>query len=107
MGRQLEASQLKEPVEFPAPDLFDRIRVGALNLPNRVFMAPMTRNRAGAGNVPTDMMATYYAQRASAGLLITEATQVAPEGVGYPNTPGIHSPEQVAGWKKVTSAVHA
>jgi N-ethylmaleimide reductase len=69
-------------------------------------MAPMTRNRAGAGLVPTEMMATYYRQRASAGLLITEATQVSPQGVGYPNTPGIHSDEQVEGWKRVTAAVH-
>ena len=86
--------------------LFTPIRLGSLELRNRVFMAPMTRNRAAAGNVPTDMMATYYAQRASAGLLITEATQVTPEGVGYPNTPGIHSRQHIAGWKKVTKAVH-
>ena len=60
-------------------------------------MAPMTRNRAGAGNVPTELMARYYEQRASAGLLVTEATQVAPEGVGYPNTPGIYASERVEG----------
>jgi N-ethylmaleimide reductase len=69
-------------------------------------MAPMTRNRAGAGNMPTAVVARYYEQRASAGLLVTEATQVAPEGVGYPNTPGIHSTEQVAGWRRVTDAIH-
>jgi N-ethylmaleimide reductase len=69
-------------------------------------MAPMTRNRAGAGNVPTALVARYYEQRASAGLLVTEGTQIAPEGVGYPDTPGIHSLEQVAGWRRVTDAVH-
>ena len=67
----------------------------------------MTRNRAGRGNVPGPLNATYYAQRASAGLIISEATQVSPQGIGYPGTPGIHSAEQVAGWKRVTEAVHA
>ncbi|MGQ9369854.1 alkene reductase [Azospirillum sp. ST 5-10] len=89
------------------PDLFSPLRLGALDLPNRVIMAPMTRSRAGAGNVPTATMATYYAQRASAGLLITEATQVSADGQGYPSTPGIHTDEQVAGWRRVTDAVHA
>lgn len=70
-------------------------------------MAPLTRNRAGTGNIPRAMNVTYYQQRASAGLIITEATQISPQGVGYPNTPGIHSPEQVAGWQRVTEAVHA
>jgi N-ethylmaleimide reductase len=69
-------------------------------------MAPLTRNRAGAGNVPHQLNALYYQQRASAGLIIAEATQVSPYGVGYPATPGIHSPEQVAGWQLVTDAVH-
>src|SRR3546814_20968655 len=69
-------------------------------------MAPLTRNRAGAGNVPTDLIAEYYRQRASAGLIVAEATQVCPEGQGYQSTPGIHSAEQVAGWQKVTDAVH-
>lgn len=86
--------------------LFTPVDLGALHLPNRVVMAPLTRCRAGAGNVPTDLMATYYAQRATGGLLIAEATQVVPEGQGYPNTPGIHSDEQVAGWRRVTDAVH-
>jgi N-ethylmaleimide reductase len=80
--------------------------LGPFTLRNRIVMAPMTRNRAGEGLAPTEMMATYYRQRASAGLLITEATQVSPQGVGYPNTPGIHSDEQVEGWKRVTAAVH-
>lgn len=87
-------------------DLFTPVRLGALELPNRVLLAPLTRCRAGEGNVPTELMATYYAQRASAGLLISEATQVTPEGQGYPNTPGIHSDAQVEGWRRVTDAVH-
>ncbi len=86
--------------------LFDPVKVGALTLPNRVVMAPMTRSRAGAGYVPTDLNAKYYAQRASAGLIVTEATQVSQQGQGYVHTPGIYSKEQVAGWKKVTDAVH-
>jgi N-ethylmaleimide reductase len=89
------------------PTLFSDVKVGRYQLANRIVMAPMTRNRAGPRNVPTALMATYYAQRASAGLIVTEATQVAPEGVGYPNTPGIHSPGQVEGWRRVTRAVHA
>lgn len=88
------------------PDLFTPVRLGALELPNRILMAPMTRNRAGAGNVPTPLMAEYYAQRASAGLLISEATQVSPEGQGYPNTPGIHSDAQAEGWARIAQAVH-
>src|SRR5271154_2444199 len=87
-------------------DIFSPFQLGSLNLPNRVIMAPMTRNRAGPGNVPGDMNATYYAQRASAGLIVSEATQVSPHGVGYPGTPGIHSAAQVDGWKRVTAAVH-
>ena len=87
--------------------LLDPIRIGALELPNRLIMAPLTRNRAAEGRVPTPLMADYYAQRASAGLILTEATSVTPMGVGYPHTPGIWSPQQVEGWKAVTSAVHA
>lgn len=87
-------------------DLFTPITVGDIELPNRIIMAPLTRNRAGKGNVPTDLNALYYAQRATAGLLITEATPVSEMGHGYPATPGIHNPDQVEGWKKVTQAVH-
>ena len=87
-------------------DLFSPYRLGELELANRVVMAPMTRSRAVAGNVPNPLAATYYAQRASAGLIVTEATQVSPQGVGYIRTPGIHSADQVTGWKKVTAAVH-
>jgi N-ethylmaleimide reductase len=86
--------------------LLTPVRLGDLELPNRVLMAPMTRRRAAAGNVPTELNATYYAQRASAGLIVTEATQVSPRGVGYPDTPGIHTEAQVQGWRLVTDAVH-
>ena len=89
-----------------APTLLSPLTLGPLALPNRVVMAPMTRTRAGPGNVPEALNATYYAQRASAGLIVSEATQVSPQGQGYPGTPGIHSAEQVAGWKLVTDAVH-
>jgi N-ethylmaleimide reductase len=82
------------------------VQLGPYTLPNRMVMAPMTRNRAGESLAPTTAVATYYSQRASAGLIITEGSQVSPQGVGYPNTPGIHSDAQVEGWKKVTSAVH-
>ncbi|CAM2831576.1 alkene reductase [Rariglobus hedericola] len=82
------------------------LRAGAFNLRNRIVMAPLTRCRAGAGRVPTLLMAEYYRQRASAGLIISEATAVDPMGVGYPDTPGIWSQEQVEGWKTVTKAVH-
>ena len=88
-------------------DLFTPVKLGTLDLPNRIIMAPLTRNRAAAGNVTHDLNAEYYQQRATAGLIISEATQVSPEGVGYPATPGIHSDEQVAGWQLVTDAVHA
>ncbi|MEW6256284.1 MAG: alkene reductase [Pseudomonadota bacterium] len=87
--------------------LFDSFRLGAITLSNRIVMAPLTRNRAASGFVPTDLTADYYAQRASAGLLITEASQVSQQGQGYQDTPGIYSPEQVAAWRKVTDAVHA
>lgn len=87
--------------------LFDPIRVGDLELPNRVFMAPLTRCRADEGRIPNALMAEYYVQRASAGLILSEATSVDPMGVGYPNTPGIWNDEQVAGWANVTQAVHA
>ncbi|WP_026731708.1 alkene reductase [Fischerella sp. PCC 9605] len=87
-------------------NLLSSYKMDDLELPNRIVMAPLTRNRAGEGNVPHELNAEYYAQRASAGLIITEATQVSPQGQGYPYTPGIHSPEQVAGWRLVTDAVH-
>ena len=88
------------------PNLFSPVEVGPLALRNRVVMAPLTRSRAAPGNVPTQLNALYYAQRASAGLIISEATQISPEGQGYISTPGIHTAEQVDGWKCVTKAVH-
>jgi 2,4-dienoyl-CoA reductase-like NADH-dependent reductase (Old Yellow Enzyme family) len=89
-------------------NLFDPITIGDLVLPNRIIMAPLTRSRAvGGSRVPNALMTEYYVQRASAGLILTEATAVTPQGVGYADTPGIWSDEQVAGWKQVTDAVHA
>ncbi len=87
-------------------NLFSPYKLGNLELPSRIVMAPLTRMRAGEGNVPQPMNAEYYRQRASAALIITEATQISSQGVGYPHTPGIHSPEQIEGWKLVTEAVH-
>ncbi len=87
--------------------LFTPHRLGALTLPNRIVMPPMTRSRAADGNVATADMAAYYAQRASAGLIVSEGTQISPQGQGYAWTPGIHSLEQVQGWRRVTDAVHA
>ncbi len=90
------------------PTLFDPLKAGALTLPNRILMAPLTRSRATPdGRVPTPLQAEYYRQRASAGLIFSEATSVAPRGVGYAATPGIWSDEQTEGWKRVTAAVHA
>ncbi|MDR8398373.1 alkene reductase [Paraburkholderia sp. USG1] len=88
------------------PTLFDPIRIGDLDLPNRILMSPMTRSRASTGRVPNALMADYYAQRASAGLIITEATDISPSSAGYEDTPGIWNSQQVAGWKIVTDAVH-
>lgn len=88
-------------------DIFTAIQIGSLTLPNRIIMAPLTRMRAGVGNAPTQMNATYYTQRASAGLIITEATQISAQARGYARSPGIHSPEQIAGWQVITDAVHA
>lgn len=87
--------------------LFDPIRLGDITAANRIVMAPLTRDRAGPGRTPTPMMATYYAQRATAGLIVSEGTQISAEGQGYLDTPGIYSPEQIAGWRRVTDAVHA
>ncbi len=88
------------------PTIFDPVQIGAWQLPNRIVMSPLTRCRASAGRVPNDLMREYYTQRASAGLILTEATSVSPMGVGYPDTPGIWSEEQVAGWKHITQGVH-
>jgi N-ethylmaleimide reductase len=87
-------------------DIFSPITLGDIALANRIVMAPMTRDRAGPGDVPTDIMVDYYRQRAGAGLIVTEGTQPSPTGKGYWRTPGIHSVAQVAGWRKVADAVH-
>ena len=86
--------------------LFSPVRVGALDLPTRIVMAPMTRARSGPHGVPVALNATYYAQRASAGLIVAEATQISAEGQGYMRTPGIHTAQQVEAWCAVTQAVH-
>jgi N-ethylmaleimide reductase len=92
---------------MPKPSsLFTPFELGPITLGNRILMAPLTRNRAGAGGVPHALNAEYYVQRADAGLIVTEASQISPQGKGYPGTPGIHSAEQVAGWRLVTDAVH-
>jgi N-ethylmaleimide reductase len=111
MAGQTTATALRIPEFSNRPDsestdLFSPYRLGDIALDNRTVMSPMTRSRALDGEIPNPLAATYYAQRASAGLIVTEATQVSPQGVGYIRTPGIHSPEQVAGWRKVTEAVH-
>jgi 2,4-dienoyl-CoA reductase-like NADH-dependent reductase (Old Yellow Enzyme family) len=89
------------------PSLFDPLRVGDLDLPNRIIMAPLTRARATDARVPTPLMRDYYVQRAAAGLILSEATSVTPMGVGYADTPGIWSAEQIVGWRAITDAVHA
>ena len=88
------------------PTLFTPVRLGAVEAPNRIMMAPLTRMRAGPERVPTALMAEYYTQRATAGLIVTEATAVSQQGTGCPNTPGIYTGQQVAGWQRVTEAVH-
>src|SRR5438034_10008890 len=87
--------------------LFEPYSLGSLTLSNRIVMAPLTRNRAGPGFVPGDLAAEYYGQRASAGLLLSEATQISQQGPGYQDTPGIYTQAQIDGWPKVTAALHA
>src|SRR5450432_3415104 len=96
----------RTPSDAATADLLSPYRLGPLELRNRLVMSPMTRSRALDGNVQNPLAATYYAQRATAGLIVTEAPQVSPQGVGYIRTPGIHSPAQVTGWRQVTEAVH-
>ena len=86
--------------------LFDPLELGAFTLPNRIVMAPLTRARSCCDAVPNELMAQYYAQRASAGLIISEATGISREGLGWPNAPGLWNEQQVEGWKQVTAAVH-
>jgi len=92
---------------MPLEQLFSPLQVGSLNLPNRIVMAPLTRGRAGKERIPNDLMVEYYAQRADAGLIITEATQISEQGAGWDESPGIHTAAQVQGWQKITEAVHA
>jgi N-ethylmaleimide reductase len=89
------------------PTLFDPVRLGDLELANRIVMAPMTRSRAGAGDAPTELAVEYYRQRATAGLIVTEGTQPSANGKGYPRTPGMHTPAHARAWRAVTDAVHA
>lgn len=98
--------QTSNPPRTDQSPLLSSYTLGELKLANRMVMAPMTRSRAIEGNVPHPLAAEYYAQRASAGLIVTEGTQISPQGVGYIRTPGIHSADQIAGWKKITDAVH-
>jgi N-ethylmaleimide reductase len=91
-----------------AAKLFTPLKVGAVTAPNRVFMAPLTRLRSiEPGDIPTPLMGEYYRQRASSGLIISEATQISAQAKGYAGAPGLHSPEQIAAWKKITAGVHA
>jgi N-ethylmaleimide reductase len=99
--------QLTEIIKMSTSKLLEPFKLGAKTLPNRLVMAPLTRNRALEGLVPNPLAVEYYGQRASAGLLISEATQVSQQGQGYQDTPGIYSKEQIAGWRKVTDRVHA
>jgi len=97
---------MNSPANIEQSDLFKPVQVGAMHLANRIVMAPLTRSRAAKGDVMTGMNAEYYKQRASAGLIISEATNISQQGKGYAFTPGIYTEEQVAGWKLVTDAVH-
>src|ERR1700722_16530077 len=91
---------------MPHPSLFQPLQLGSITLPNRIIMAPLTRMRAGANNVPTALNAKYYAQRATAGLIISEGTAVSVDAHGYPVAPGIYTQDQIEGWRQVTDAVH-
>ncbi|MEB3310284.1 MAG: alkene reductase [Snowella sp.] len=93
-------------IQTLSPHLLSPVQLGELCLPNRVVLAPLTRSRAGESRIPNDLMATYYAQRASAGLMISEATVISEQAIGWLNSPGIYNEEQVQGWKKVIEAVH-
>jgi N-ethylmaleimide reductase len=106
IGAPVPVPVLRDDRDAESRPLFSPYRLGDIALANRLVMSPMTRSRALDGNVPNPIAATYYAQRSSAGLIVTEATQVSPQGVGYIRTPGIHSPAQVAGWRMITEAVH-
>jgi N-ethylmaleimide reductase len=106
MSAQQSAAKRAAAAGLATTDLFDPVRLGPYTLSNRIVMAPLTRSRADDAGVPGELQATYYAQRASAGLIVSEATNISPQAKGYIRTPGIWSPEQVAGWKLTTKAVH-
>lgn len=94
--------------EMTQSELFKTTQLGPYTLKNRIVLPPLTRSRSSQpGNIANDLMATYYRQRSGAGFMVTEGTQIEPRGQGYAWTPGIHSPEQIQGWRKVTDAVHA
>jgi len=98
---------MNTPTTVDNKDLFSTIKLGKQTLKNRIIMAPLTRCRSDENNIPTEMNRIYYQQRASAGLIISEGTQISPQGAGYPNTPGIYNDQQIKAWKKITEAVHA
>src|SRR5665811_431867 len=105
-GRPASMLELRQSLEDFMTTLFDPIKIGRLTCPNRIWMAPLTRGRGTREHVPTELMATYYAQRASAGLMISEATGITIEGSGWPYAGGLMGQEHVAHWKTVTDAVH-
>jgi N-ethylmaleimide reductase len=107
MNANTSSLSQRETVHSPGSDLFEPVRLGACRLSNRIVMAPLTRSRADAEGVPTPLMAEYYAQRSTAGLIIAEASNISPQGRGYALTPGLYSAPQVAAWRLVTDAVHA
>ncbi len=106
-GKKLQALACNTiAIQMNIPNLFTPVSLGALASPNRIVMAPLTRMRAGPGRVPTALMAQYYAQRAAAGLIVSEATAISRQGTGCPNSPGIYTEDQITGWQQVTEAVH-
>src|SRR5271170_1343648 len=104
---KLKDALSKKGSQMSIDTLFSSLRLGAIQLTNRIVMAPLTRMRAGAANVPTPLNAEYYAQRSSAGLIISEGTAISDQAQGYPNAPGIYTAAQIAGWRTVTDGVHA
>lgn len=99
-------STITEPTDLSLSALFQPLQLGAIAIPNRIIMAPLTRARSGVSRIPNDLMQEYYSQRASAGLIISEATQISEQAAGWQQTPGIYTDEQIVGWQKITEAVH-
>lgn len=102
----MSVDPIASPTDKSIEVLFQPLQLGAIAIPNRIIMAPLTRARAGESRIPNDLMVEYYTQRATAGLIISEATQISEQAAGWTQSPGIHTPEQVAGWQKITQAVH-